>query len=405
MTHEGSLKAELQRGHLRYHKGIRMSCDRLPTRRDVLTAAGISGLAALGSGVSLAAAESPAPAPKQFRIGVVSASIRGKPQKTNGHTWHFAQYLHPELNLAAIKKYLDPGSVNFFEKLARNPQNSFDQLPFPDTRITQVYDADPASAALYAEAFPGVQVVRSLEGMVKDVDAVWLGDASGYGDDHFDLIAPGLEKGLPTFCDKPIGETVAGTRKILQFARDHKALLMSSSLYRHQWGTEQALRMRDSGEFGPLQYVICSQGGGYSETGWFIYGQHPAWMVMTLCGPGVEGVSMYARENTCHALVTYPDRMPAEIWYGRPDISQFYCQTAVHFTKQAYTYTPAIEGNYWFGHHYQMFRMAHTFRKMLQTGIEPVPHQEILEVTAMIHAAAKSLREKSRIVALSEVLG
>jgi hypothetical protein len=32
------------------------------------------------------------------------------------------------------------------------------------------------------------------------------------------------------------------------------------------------------------------------------------------------------------------------------------------------------------------------------------PHQEILEVTAIIHAGAKSLQEKSRLVELAEVL-
>jgi predicted dehydrogenase len=370
------------------------------TRREVLTAGLASAALALPS-VASAEAE---PA-KVLRIGVVSASIGGKPQKTNGHTWHFAQYFHPEVNFDALKKYLDPGSLNIFQKLLRNPKSNFDQLPYPDTRITHVYDADPASAALYAEAFPGVAVAKSLEAMVKEVDAVWMGDASGRGEDHFDLVAPGLERGLPTFCDKPIGGTVAETRKILDFARKHKAPLMSSSLFRHQWGTEQALRMKESGEFGSLQYVVASQGGGYSHPSWFIYGQHPVWMVMTLCGPGVEAVGMYAREQACHALITYSDRMPAEVWYGRPDVAGVYCSTSVHFQKKTYEYSPAIEGNYWFGHHYQMFRMAHTFREMVRTRQEPVPHREILEVTAIIHAGAKSLQERSRLVKLEEVMG
>jgi hypothetical protein len=41
---------------------------------------------------------------------------------------------------------------------------------------------------------------------------------------------------------------------------------------------------------------------------------------------------------------------------------------------------------------------------MLHSGEEPNSHQEILEVTAIVHAAAKSLQEKSRLVKLSEVL-
>jgi predicted dehydrogenase len=343
------------------------------------------------------------PAGKVYRIGVVSAAIRGKPQPRNGHTWHFAQYLHPTINLDAIKKYLDPGSARFFAEYTRNPRYNFDQLPFPDTRITHYYDADPKVAVAYTEAFPGVKVARSLEEMADEVDAIWLGDASGFGEDHFDLVAPGLRKGLPTFCDKPIGGTVAGTKKILDFARAHKAPLMSSSLFRHEWGMEAALRKRDAGTFGPIRYLVASVESGYYPDGWMIYGQHPAWTVMTLLGPGVEAVSLYARENTSHALVTYPDRMPAEIWFGRPSEISQYCHTAVHFQKKLYEYTPSIEGDFWFGHHYEMFRMAATFREMIRTRKEPIPHREILEVTAIVHAGARSLKEKSRLVELSEV--
>jgi hypothetical protein len=369
-----------------------------PTRRDIVLAAAGATLA----GTQAARAE--APAERVYRIGVVSASIHGKPQTRNGHTWHFAQYLHPTINLDAIKKYLDPGSAEMFRKYVRNPKYNFDQLPFPDTRITHYYDADVKAAGPFTEAFPGVKAARSLEEMVEQVDAIWMGDASGYGEDHFDLVAPGLAKGLPTFCDKPIGGTVAGTRKILELARKHKAPLMSSSLFRHEWGMEAALRKRDTGEFGPIQYVIASLQSGYSLDGWMIYGQHPAWTVMTLLGPGADAVSMYARENTSHALVTYRDRMPAEIWFGRPNERFEYCHTAVFFAKKPFEYTPSIEGDFWYGHHYEMFRMAATFRQMVKTRQEPIPHREILEVTAIIHAAAKSLREKSRLVELAEVM-
>jgi hypothetical protein len=346
----------------------------------------------------------PEPAGKVYRIGVISATIRGKPQPRNGHTWHFAQYFHPTVNLDAIQKYLDPGSAEMFRKYVRSPKYNFDQLPFPDTKITHYFDSDRKAASEYTEAFPGVQVARSVEAMIEEVDAIWLGDASGFGEDHFDLVAPGIHKGLPTFCDKPIGGSVAGTRKVLELARRHKAPLMSSSLFRHQWGTEAAVRKRGHGALGPIQYVIASVQGGYDPDGWLVYGQHPAWMVMTLLGPGVEAVSMYAREITCHALVTYKDRMPAEIWFGRPNEVFEYCHTAVYFQKQNYEYTPAIEKDYWYGHHYSMFRMAATFRQMVQTRQEPIPHQEVLEVTAMVHAGAKSVKERSRLVALKEVM-
>jgi predicted dehydrogenase len=392
LARRGTLNEADRTNHPDDHRG---HCVGITARRSFLATA-----AAVLAPVS--AEDAPAQTPP-VRVGVISAAIEGKAQKTNGHTWHFAQGFHPTVDMDVIRKYLDPSSSEQFRKHFRNPRTNFDQLPFANTRIAAVFDRDPSSAAMFAEAFPGVQVARSLDELVKAVDAIWMGDASGRGEDHLELVAPGLERGLPTFCDKPIGGGVAGTRAILELARKRGAPLMSSSLFRHQWGTEQALRMRDSGEFGPMQYVLASMAGGYSPSGWFVYGHHPAWTVVTLLGPGVDAVSMYARESTAHALVTYPDRMPGEIWYGRPDVTE-YCQTSVHFSKRRFEYTPAIEGDFWLGHHYEMFRMAHTFLQMVRTRKEPVPHEEILAVTAILHAGARSLKERGRLVSLSEVL-
>lgn len=377
-----------------------MEMNRYANRREVLLGTAAAPLAVTFATNHLQISEQHN---KVYRIGVISASIRGKPQPWNGHTWHFAQYFHPDINLDAIRKYLDPGSGEYFRTHIRNPQYTFDQLPFADTKITHYYDADQSVIGPYLEAFPGVKAAKSPEDLAEQVDAVWLGDASGFGEDHFDLIEPALKRGLPTFCDKPIGGSVAGTKKILGFARKHNAPLMSSSLFRHEQGMEAALRKRDSGEFGPIRYLICGVEGGYSPDRWIVYGQHPAWTAVTLLGPGAEAVSMYAHGDTSHAIVTYPDRMPAELWFGRPSEIREYCHTAIYFEKKRYEYTPSIEGDFKYGHHYEMFRMAATFREMVKTRKEPIPHEEIVAVTAIVHAAAKSVKEKSRLVTLAEV--
>src|SRR5205814_9869201 len=118
-----------------------------------------------------ARAAAPDPPAKAYRIGVVSAAIRGKPPPRNGHTWHFAQYLHPEVNLDLIQKYLDPGSAEFFRKVVRNPKCNFDQLPFPDTTITHYYDADQSVIGPYTETFPGRKAAKSLEDLTEHVAA------------------------------------------------------------------------------------------------------------------------------------------------------------------------------------------------------------------------------------------
>ena len=127
-----------------------------PTRRAALLSGAATALAP-------ALAEEKPSAAKVYRIGVVSASIRGKPQPRNGHTWHFAQYLHPTVNLDALEKHLDPGSADFFRKVVRNPRYGFDQLPFADTKITHYYDADAKVIGPYTEAFPGVKAAKSVK--------------------------------------------------------------------------------------------------------------------------------------------------------------------------------------------------------------------------------------------------
>jgi predicted dehydrogenase len=379
------------------------------SRRDLLSTLGTAGIAACGAGLTGAEPPTETSPPKaadrkMVRIGVISPAKH----VLNGHTWHFAQYLHPTCDFDALKKHY-PRAVPNFTKLFRNPKRNFDELPFPDTQITHYYqEGDAKVAGMFAETFPGVQVATDLEQMVQEVDAIWLGDANSTGEGHFPLVAPGLARGLPTFCDKPIGGSVAGTKQILDLARKHQAPLMSGSIFNHEWGMEAALRMRDSGEFGPLEHVSSHLYGHLNLTGWMIYGQHPVWSVMRLMGAGVEAVSMYLYEGTpptCHALITYPDRYPCRVWCGQPYEKFEYNRTDVYFRKKQYSFTPSIEGDYDFGYHYQMFRLAATFRQMVLTRQEPAPHQEILEVTAIIHAAAKSLKEQGRLVKLAEVLG
>src|SRR5581483_9651004 len=116
-------------------------------RRDVLTWAGV---AALTSELRAEEAEKPR---KVFRVGVISAAIDGKSQPRNGHTWSFAQYLHPEFDFDAFKKHY-PQAHDSFKKVYRNPAANFGRLPFPDTRITHYYDADASVAAPFAEVFP-----------------------------------------------------------------------------------------------------------------------------------------------------------------------------------------------------------------------------------------------------------
>ena len=126
---------------------------------------------------------------------------------------------------------------------------------------------------------------------------------------------------------------------------------------------------------------------------------------LRLPGAGADAVSLYEYKDTIHGLITYADRYPCHVWFGQPYEKFEYDRTDLYFKKKLHSFTPSIEGSFNYGYHYQMYRMAATFREMVLTRKEPVPHPEILEVTAIVHAAAKSLTEKSRLVKLAELMG
>ena len=88
------------------------------SRRDFLAAT----TAALATAASAADPLTTFGPRKPLRIGVISSSINGKPQRTNGHTYHFAQGFHPTVDLKMIEKHLSKGPVDLFKSHFRNPK-------------------------------------------------------------------------------------------------------------------------------------------------------------------------------------------------------------------------------------------------------------------------------------------
>jgi hypothetical protein len=84
----------------------------------------LASAAALGGGAASGGAPPEGPAyRKVLKVGVLSATIRGKPQPCNGHTWHFAQYLYPRIDLDAFCSLIDPGTTRFFRSINGRPHS------------------------------------------------------------------------------------------------------------------------------------------------------------------------------------------------------------------------------------------------------------------------------------------
>ncbi len=108
------------------------------------------------------------------------------------------------------------------------------------------------------------RVCDDFEQVSDGVDLVLIGDCNGDGSDHIKLATPGLEKGLPTYIDKPLANTIEDVQALLALSKKHDAPIYSASILRHLPG---AFQFRDRmPEIGGADSG-CIRGGGCSIAG------------------------------------------------------------------------------------------------------------------------------------------
>jgi len=100
-----------------------------------------------------------------------------------------------------------------------------------DFEIVSCWDADLERAEQFSETFLGKpKVCRTVAETAKGVDVAFVSDCNGGGGDHLELSRPFLERGIPTFVDKPFALTLKDAKAIIALAQQSRALLYNSSI-------------------------------------------------------------------------------------------------------------------------------------------------------------------------------
>lgn len=116
--------------------------------------------------------------------------------------------------------------------------------------IVTCYDYSPDRAQQFSETFLGKpKVCGTLEEMTEDIDVVFVADCDGGGGDHLKLSTPFLQKGIPTFVDKPFALTLKDAKAIIELATKHNAPLYNSSILSEVIAADNFKRRFD--EIGP----------------------------------------------------------------------------------------------------------------------------------------------------------
>lgn len=224
----------------------------------------------------------------------------------------------------------------------------------------------------------GITILNDPTELYDKIDAVLIESVDGSV--HRERALPFLERGIPTYVDKPFACSLDDARAIVETAERKHLPLMSSSSLRYAPEVVAA-----KGGMGATGKVIGVSTYGPSPThprnpGLFHYGIHPTEMLFTLMGAGCKRVSCL---NTPGAEVT------SGVWAdGRIGTIR-----GIRDGASAYGFTlfgskgVATQG---VSTQYIYRELLKQIVTMFETRRPPIDPRETLEIVAFIEAARKS---------------
>jgi hypothetical protein len=236
----------------------------------------------------------------------------------------------------------------------------------------------------------GIEIVDSIDDLVKKVDAVMLMSVDGRP--HLQQIRPVLAAGKPVYVDKPLAGSLADCLEIARLAKEKQVPIFSSSSTRFSTGV---LAVRGGkGPVGEVRgcdaYSPCALEPHHPDLYW--YGIHGVEILFTIMGPGCKSVSRAKTEGTDVVVGTWSDGRIGT-FRGIRDGKADYGATV--FGRSAIAAAGPYEG-------YKPLVVE--IAKFFKTRKPPVEMQETLEIYAFMEAADESARQGGRPVSIEEVM-
>ena len=154
----------------------------------------------------------------------------------------------------------------------------------PESRVTCIWGRDVERAAALQVKGQVERIVASPEEMLGKIDGVIIG--ARHGDRHLSEAAPFLKAGMPVYIDKPLANTLADARQILDLAAKHGSRVTSFSGLRTIADVVEL--KRQYGAIEAERYGGSISGHG-DETnaygGWYFYAVHAIELMMEIFNP------------------------------------------------------------------------------------------------------------------------
>jgi hypothetical protein len=298
----------------------------------------------------------------------------------------------PEIKVGIVG--LDTSHVIAFTDLLNNPKNS---SHVPGARVVAAYKGGSADfKASYervdgftkqiAEKF-GVEIVPTIEALTEKVDVVLLESVDGRI--HLDQARAIFAARKRVWIDKPLSASLKDAKEIVRLSRESGTPFFSASSLRF---AESVRQLKEDPELGAIQgcAVHSAVSGAPQHPDFSFYGIHGIEALFALMGPGWESLRR-ADEDVVVArwkggrVATYRGLRKGSTSFG----ATAYGEKAVKSTLpgKGSGYAPLVR----------------EIVKFFQTGVSPVPPEEMLEVIAFIEAADLSKAEGGREIRASDL--
>ncbi len=263
--------------------------------------------------------------------------------------------------------------------------------------LAKAWDTTPEDAEAVVACFGG-EVCAEPEGCSDDVDLVFIPECNGDGSTHLELATPGLEKGVPTFVDKPLAYTLADAKAILQLGKEHDVAVMSLSMLRM---VPDGARFRDRlQELGPRVGYGSIKGGGTAMAGHI----HAISLAQAIFGDGVAAVEAMGPDELSYVHLDYggrEDRPEAGVMLNCDSGPTYHCSFYVSAFGEAGAIHSGQIGDFEFP--FGSALILDRIKTMVETGEPQADHDQMIECIA-ITEAGRLAQQEGRRVSLDEVV-
>lgn len=232
----------------------------------------------------------------------------------------------------------------------------------------------------------GVEIVDSIEALLKKVDVVLLETIDGRP--HYEQALPVLKAGKRMFIDKPVAADLADAKRLFAASRKYNSPIFSSSALRFDPTVQKVVNGSIGKVTGADVYTPAVIESRHMDMAW--YGIHGVEMLFTVMGPGCKSVSRTYQEGTDLLVGTWEDGRIGTVRGIRTGSANIagtaFGDKGIANLGPFSSYTPLVN----------------KILAFFDTGVSPVSEAETLEIFTFMHAADLSRKENGKLIPITK---